>query len=164
MRRRIGLNTLFLEQFWALKHHYYLCSFSSDLCFAVLGAPDGEEEEPILRRQMTKPLARREKTPRSAGLCTGLTCLQGITGLGLWAAHTHTRHPTAATECYIVALGPTDQWPLFTASIKADFGSHQAQPDWVEHGDLPERQGVEEIRLEIHWQPILDPMESADLV
>lgn len=119
MRIRIGLNTLFLEQFWALKHHYYLCSFFSDLRFAVLGTPDGEKEEPILRRQMTKLLARREKTPKSSGLCTGLTCLWGIAGLGLCAAHTHRRHPTAATECCIVALGPSDQWPLFTASIKA---------------------------------------------
>lgn len=38
----------------------------------------------------------------------------------------HTQgHPTAATECCIVALGPIGQWPLFAVSIKADWGSDQ---------------------------------------
>ena len=34
---------------------------------------------------------------------------------------THTQgQPTAATECRIVALGPTSQEPLFAVSMKAD--------------------------------------------
>lgn len=66
MGRSFGLDTLFLENFRVLKCHYYLCSFFSDLSFAVLGAPDGGKEEPILRRQMikNKTTSKERKKPK----------------------------------------------------------------------------------------------------
>lgn len=39
-------HTFFLENSLALKCHLYLCSFSSDLCFAVLVSKSIREQEP----------------------------------------------------------------------------------------------------------------------
>lgn len=62
------------------------------------------------------------------------------------------------------------QQPLFAVRIRATGGVtgpvcqlSLGLACWVQHGDLPGRLETEAVRLEIHWQPTLDPMESAGL-